>query len=260
MVEWTVERELKRDVFGSVELLRGPSGRIVRRIASGSRWPGSRLLARLLLHRERRALQRLAGLPHVPQLLDDRAAAGAADSGGRAVDPRRVLLRTFLDGVPLHAATALPADFFALLSASVAELHARGVCHNDLHKENNVLVGPDGRPRLLDFQLASVHAWRGRHFLTRCGDDLRHVEKHRRRYEAAGDPGRMVPLDRSRAASWWRLLVKPLYNWLTRRVLRSRRGEPRRPREGPWPHWTAAVGPPADCAVPAPAPRSPATG
>jgi Phosphotransferase enzyme family len=237
-----VVRELKRDVFGRVELLEGPGGRLVRRVSCGSGWPGTRLLALALLRRERRALSRLQDLAGVPHLADDAAVAEAPDVRGRPVRRRDVLLRSWQDGVPLHDADELPEDFFALLAALVAQLHERGVCHNDLHKENNVLVGPDGRPRLLDFQLASVHLQRGRRFAARCREDLRHVDKHRRRYEAEGRGGEGPPR-RSGAAAVWRRFVKPLYNLITRRLIRSGRSEPRRPREGPWPRRTPPVGP-----------------
>ena len=53
-----VVRELKRDLFGRIELLEGPSGRAIRRVAGGGRNPLVGSLARLLLRRE--AVERLA--------------------------------------------------------------------------------------------------------------------------------------------------------------------------------------------------------
>jgi serine/threonine protein kinase/tetratricopeptide (TPR) repeat protein len=52
---------------------------------------------------------------------------------------------TYIDGV-LHLA--------AQLADALAFTHAQGVCHRDL-KPSNVLLTPDGRPMLLDFNLAS---------------------------------------------------------------------------------------------------------
>jgi serine/threonine protein kinase len=232
---WSVVRELKRDALGRVELLAGPSGPCVRRVACGNGWPGTRWLGRLLLRRERAALRALAGCPQVPRLLD--APSGAPSRGKSGRD---TLLRSWCAGEPLWSASALPADFFAALRALVLALHAHGVCHNDLHKENNILVGEDGRPWLIDFQLASVSRRQSPTFARRCREDLRHVEKHRRRYELAdgraGGPadGRAAP-PRSWQAALWARFVKPVYNLITRRVLRLRRSEPRRPRSGPWP-------------------------
>lgn len=221
-------RVLKRDGLGRVELIGGEPP-VVRRVAVGGRVPGSGLVARLLARRERRALEHLAGVEGVPQLV---AAAGS------------ILERTYLAGAPLHRAEALPRDFFEHLAELVRALHARGVCHNDLHKEQNVMVLQDGRPGVIDFQLASVHRrGDGRVFVARCRDDLRHVEKHRLRYERRGRPKRAderasVALPRrSPVAALWRRTGKPLYNFVTRRLLRTRDGEERRPSSGPWPEW-----------------------
>ncbi|MCB9915346.1 MAG: phosphotransferase [Planctomycetes bacterium] len=182
----------------------------------------------------------------------DAAAVAAPSLDGRVPAARDVLLRSWLDGAPLHEARALPRDFFDHLDALVEALHARGVCHNDLHKEQNVVVAADGAPALIDFQLASVHGRRGRLFASRVRDDLRHVAKHRRRYTRDGrgpageaeQRGRGSELKRGGVALVWRRTGKPLYNWLTRRVLRTRDGEARRPSSGPWPEWTAPLGAP----------------
>jgi len=249
---------LKRDAFGRVERLEGPRGAAVRRVARAGvaasglerlAAPLTRALGRSLLARERRALLALRSLADgegaaVPRLLDWPDYAACTGPEGEAPAAREVLVRSWLAGVPLHAATALPADFFERLEEVVREAHALGVCHNDLHKEGNVLVGPDGRPRLVDFQLASVHARPGRSFRVRAGEDLRHVRKHARRYARGGDPA-AVPVAAERrswlAAAWMRF-GKPVYNPLRRRITRVE-SEPRRPRAGPWPRRTPSVGP-----------------
>lgn len=229
-----VIRELKHDVLGRVELVRDARGLVVRRVAVGAF--GTGFIARRLLARERRALHALAPLAGVARLVEER--------------PRcDVLERSFMPGVPLCLAEELPRDFFERLEELVRALHARGVCHNDLHKEGNVLVGEDGRPALVDFQLASVHPRGGRRFAARAREDLRHVWKHRSFYLAAlgeSDPlaGR-VPR-RGLVAGLWRCFGKPVYRALTRPAwLRARlsSGEPRRGKDGPWPRWSAPVGP-----------------
>lgn len=234
-------RECKADALGRVECLVAGDRRLARRLAVGCRWPGSRLVARCLLRRERRALAALTGLAGVPQLVDDASARLAVDARGQVPAARDVLVRSWLEGEPLWQAAVLPADFFVQLRILVAAMHARGVCHNDLHKENNILVGPGGWPALVDFQLASVHRGRGAGFRRRCAEDLRHVDKHAARYARAGqEQGAELP-PRGLLARCWRWTGKPLYNLLVRRLWRAaRRGEPRRPKAGPWP----AVAPP----------------
>jgi hypothetical protein len=249
--EVRVVRVLKQDQLGRVELLDGPAGPLVRRVACGNGAAGSRLVARILLGRERSALRQLAGLPGVASVLEpgtDGALEGylrASGNGGSAPDPREVLLRSWIEGTPLSRARELPRDFFAQLAELVRSVHARGVRHNDLHKEANVLVGADGRPALLDFQLASRHAREGPVARSRARDDLRHVEKHRAVYcrmlgPDGGPP--LVTMQRSWLAGAWLSCAKPIY----RRVVRPRSqradGEPRRAPGDPAPCWTAPVG------------------
>src|SRR5262245_23528750 len=123
---------LKQDVFGRVERVEGPRGPAVRRVACGSRLPGSRWLAHILQRRERAALERLGGLPGTTQRLDWSEYASAPAGDGSVPAVHEVTIRSWCDGVPLHAAMELPADFFDQLEELVRRVHERGVCHNDL--------------------------------------------------------------------------------------------------------------------------------
>ncbi len=236
-MKFAVVRELKRDVFGRVELVRLEAEQLaIRRVACGSRVPGSKFVARRLLAREQRALLRLEGLEGVPRLLEA---------------SRGELIRSYQSGVALPQTDELALDFFERLAELVGEVHARGVCHNDLHKEQNVIVGSDGRPALVDFQLASTHRSATRLRASREREDLRHVEKHRRRYlrDGRGPAGSEFvlaaepPLRRSFTARLWRRTLKPVYVFITRKLLRARDAEARRRSDGTWPCWTAARGP-----------------
>ena len=247
MSQVTVVRELKVDAFGRVELLEGHGQRRIRRVACGGRIPGSRLVAHVLLGRERRALLALDGLAGVPHLVEELEFTRAPSLDGSIPSSSDVGVRSFVAGAPLHKAEVLPEDFFERLAELVRELHGRGVCHNDLHKEQNVIVGDDGRPALIDFQLASCHSRNSRRLASRACDDLRHVAKHRRRYlryvpsATRRELERLPP--RSIVAAIWRRTAKPLYNFVTRSLLRTRDGEERRITSGPWPRWSAPVGP-----------------
>jgi hypothetical protein len=238
-------RVLKQDSLGRVELVELAGRRVIRRVACGGAWPGSRLVAHLLANRERGALLALDGLAGVPQVVDEAAFERAPSLDGRIPLASDVTLRTYVEGTPLHLADALPEDFFERLEDLVGELHARGVCHNDLHKEQNVIVGAGGWPGIVDFQLASVHRIGSRRFASRARDDLRHVAKHRRRYlrfTQRASPLASAPLPpRSALALVWRRTAKPLYNFVTRKLFGYRDGEARRGKEGPWPRWTAPL-------------------
>ena len=101
-----------------------------------------------LFRRERRALQVAGTLGIAPPLLF----AG-----------RHVLVRGWIDGVPLHIAKPHgDAGYFRSAKAALRKLHRAGIAHNDLAKEQNWLYA-DGRAYLTDFQLAVVlFARRGR--------------------------------------------------------------------------------------------------
>jgi hypothetical protein len=250
-MKWQVREVLKSDSFGRVERLGDEEGNsLIRRVACGARLPMSGLVARYLMGRERRALAALDGVAGVPGLVQTAGALQAESSNGTAPRQSEVLVREWIGGKALHHARELPVDFFDHLDGLVSELHRRGVCHNDLHKEMNVMVGEDGFPWVIDFQLASLHSHRGRTFEQRARDDLRHVQKHRRRYTRDGRGpasagvrhGRGHGLRRGGVALVWRKTGKPLYNFVTRKLLRTSDGEERRPSTGPWPRWTEAVG------------------
>lgn len=112
---------------------------------SGKAWP-ARLFGRRQVARERRALDRLRDLPGVPRLLGE--TGGGTGLLMERIDGDRIT--RWCGGHP--DGTTL---MFERLHALVAAIHARGVVHNDLRKRDNILVTPDGRPCLIDFN-ASV--------------------------------------------------------------------------------------------------------
>jgi serine/threonine protein kinase len=242
-----VTLELKNDQMGLVERVDGPSGPVVRRVARGGGIPGSGVVARILMRRERRALERLVDVNGVARLVVDDQYAATPSVDGAVPRKSHVLMRSWVAGKPLQEATELPEDFFELLEDLVRVLHANGVCHNDLHKEANILVGDDGYPALVDFQLASVHSGPDRNFRIRTKEDLRHVEKHRWKYLSRGghsrsNEARRAPKSRSILALVWLRVGKPPYMFITRRLFGYTGGERGRPKTGPWPEWTAPLG------------------
>lgn len=165
-----------------------------------------RPLARLLARREAAALTAAAGLPGVPPLL--------------GFDGTRVL-RGYIEGRTMCDAKPNSAAYFAAALRLLAALHRRGIAHNDLAKEANWLCTPDGRPAIVDFQIASVSRRRGRLFRALAREDLRHLLKHKRTYL----PERLTARQRALLArpgplsAAWARLVKPPYRLVTRRLL-----------------------------------------
>ena len=121
--------------------------------------------ARLAMH-EQRILSRLTGVEGVPRPI--------GFEGER-------FYRTWIEGRPVYEARDLPPEFWDALLALVGEIHQAGVAHDDLAKEANVLVTPDGRPAVIDFQVAALRDVVGdRVFEWLCREDRRHVLKHKR--------------------------------------------------------------------------------
>ena len=199
----------KRDLFGTLRRLTierdakaiDCAERDTTVAARGLGW-----LARRLAAREARALEALRDLPQVPRLV--------SWNGGK-------LLRSWLPGLPLHRAAPPARAYFREALTLVRRMHAAGVAHNDLAKEPNWLVGPDGRPALVDFQLAMRPRHRGRLFRMLAYDDLRHLLKHKRTYcgENLTARQRAVLARRSPVAALWARTGKPLYLAVTRGLL-----------------------------------------
>jgi predicted Ser/Thr protein kinase len=205
--QWTEGVLLKRDVFSSVERGRfrdtnGEVDAILRRIDQVPWW--SYLPARHLFQRERHALAVVRDLNVAPPLLW----AG-----------RQALVRGFIDGVALHLVK--PAGNVAYIRSAkqaLRRLHRAGVCHNDLAKEQNWLVGRDGRAYLTDFQLAACFRTRSRLFRIGAYEDLRHLLKHKRSYAPAAltPKERQILARKSIVASLWLATGKKVYRAITR--------------------------------------------
>jgi hypothetical protein len=121
----------------------------------------------------------------------------------------------------LQAVRPVHADYYREARSLIRAMHRRGVAHNDLAKEPNWLVTPEGRPAVVDYQPATVRRRPGRLFRLQAREDLLHLLKHKRTYR----PDRLSPTDRRILArrSWpsrlWMATGKRAYLWLTRRVL-----------------------------------------
>lgn len=204
---WTEGVLLKRDVFSTVERgrFRADSGEVdavLRRLDEVPWW--SFLLARHLFAREKHALALAKGLNVGPELLW----AG-----------RRALARGFVDGVALHLAKPHgDLAYFRSAKAALRRLRRAGICHNDLAKEQNWLVGRDGRAYVTDFQLAACFNGRGRLYRILAYEDLRHLLKHKRSYapEALTPRERKILAKKSFAASLWLATGKKVYRAITR--------------------------------------------
>jgi RIO-like serine/threonine protein kinase len=212
--------ELKRGSFGDIYCEETPdSARTIRDLRAAS-WPG---LARFLARREAKALTRLDGIDGVPALI--------------RVERDR-LIRSFLAGDVMYRDAPQSPEYFREALRLVRRLHRRRVAHNDLAKEANWIRRDDRTPGIVDFQLAVCFSRRSRLFRMLAREDLRHLLKHKRHYfpEALTARQREILATPMWPARGWRLLIKPGYLFLTRRVLgwpeRDSAAERQRPARG----------------------------
>ncbi len=198
---------LKADVFGRVRRI----GDVVVRDADHAR-PWARPLALHLMRREYRALTRLAqgpGIVGIPRALE--------------LAPRQ-LTRSWIEGAPMQIARPRDPGYFRAASRLLRQLHTANVIHNDLAKETNWLVTPDGRPALVDFQLAMTLDRRGALARALGHDDIRHLLKHKRTYLPDLLTAREMRIlaRRSLVSRIWMATGKKVYLFVTRRILRWR--------------------------------------
>src|SRR5690554_3346075 len=208
---------LKADSFGRISLMRGAGGAFVRRdLRHVPLW--LRLPAWWLARREARGLEAVAGMADVPQLLG---------WDGRRLD------RSYMEGAAMYQRPPRgDLAYFHAARRRLLQLHRRGLAHNDLAKEANWLVLEDGRPAIIDFQLAVRGRPRSPWMRLLAREDLRHLLKHKRTY----CPDRITPVERRvlKRTSWlrdaWFATGKPVYRFVTRKVLKWEDNEGRGPK------------------------------
>lgn len=155
---------------------------------------------------------KLAGLEGVPRW------CGRVGPLGYAIE--------YLDAQPLDHLPSPPPGFFDRLRTIFDAIHSRGVAYGDANKRSNMLVGPDGQPYLIDFQIsirtrddlpliAPLVRMLVRYLARK---DLYHLYKHKRRFA----PAEMTPEEE--ALSRKRGLLHLLHRKLTKPYRSLRRG------------------------------------
>jgi RIO-like serine/threonine protein kinase len=198
---------LKADVFGTITRV---DDAVVRDVGPARPW--ARWLARRLMVREHRALTRLTCAERVEGV------PSVISFGGNA------LVRSWIEGAPMHLAKPRDPAYFRAALRLLRRLHAADVVHNDLAKETNWLVTTEGRPALVDFQLASTLTSRGTLARALAHDDLRHLLKHKRTYlpEHLTSREKRILAKPSVVARVWMGTGKQAYLFITRKLFRWR--------------------------------------
>jgi hypothetical protein len=210
--------DLKHDSWAATSMYEGPgTERIVCKFQRQQSLFGLPMgwLGKLLARHELEILQRLADLPNVPR------PCGPVHVGGVAAS--HAIARSFIPGHPLQRGERVRNDFFPTLSRLLAVIHRRQMAYVDLHKRENIIVGDNGDPFLIDFQISAVLPSSGPGrvllgILAQC--DEYHLAKHwaKSRPDQCG-------LDRTSVRErmpWWiclhRMVARP-FRQLRRRLL-----------------------------------------
>jgi len=220
-------REFKNDFFARTLLVEAEGRALVLKV---SRWgsgliPFLRPFEEYASRRERRALEALDGVPGIPRLHPARG--------------RNFLLREFIPGATLAERRDEGEPFLDRLEAVVRRAHARGVAGLDLSKRENVVVGDDGEPYLVDFQISLVRGAgriRGRLFRHLADLDLYHLRKrrlHLRRSEKRSQADRDAENGAPWSVRWHRRLLRKPWLAIVRRFREKGAGE-RPPPELPY--------------------------
>jgi hypothetical protein len=196
-----------------------PSDRVVLKINRNEPFLGLPLIAigRWLCEREVRIYRALSDLPNVPRLVDRCGEAG--------------FIHTLVPGRPLDRKQPVSDSFFPELQGLMTQVHARGIAYVDANKPQNILLGDDGRPYLIDFQISFDLATLGDNFMSRAilarlqREDIYHILKHKRKMrpdqltiEEASQAQRQslfIKLHRAVTKPYF-MIRRPLMRWLNR--------------------------------------------
>jgi len=222
------EITLKHDFWAATAFYLGESGeRVVLKIGRVVEFAGLPLIVigKWLCWREVHFYQRLSDLPNVPKVLGRVGPTG--------------FVHEYVAGKPLSSDRTIPDDFFDRLLELIDLLRQRGIAYVDTNKPQNILLGDDGLPHLIDFQISWDSEWWINKPLSRwitkklSAEDGYHVLKHKKRLR----PDRLTPAEseKTERRSWLirlhRLVSKP-YFLFRRRLFKRLRSTGRLMPEG----------------------------
>lgn len=103
-------------------------------------------LGRFLARREGRFYQLFSDVSYIPNGCDQVYVDGKLCN--------HAVAHCYIEGHPLGIQEYIPDEFFPKLQTLLNQVHQRGVAYVDLHKRENIIIGQDGNPYLIDFQVA----------------------------------------------------------------------------------------------------------
>lgn len=218
-VTYKLAREVKHDFWAATGFYDADDGtRIVFKAGRAEEFAGIPLswIGRWLRDRETRMYRKLRGISSIPRVL------GTVGETGFVLE--------FVNARPLPSVQRVPDGFFSELRAIIQEVHRRGIAYVDMNKRANILVGDDGRPRLVDFQISWDLDGLGNNVINKRllawfqREDLYHIAKHhaRLRPDELTDEERALAERRSALIRLHRFITKPWFGFRRRTMRRMR--------------------------------------
>jgi hypothetical protein len=183
-------------------------------------------VGRFINRREMHFYRRLQGNAHVPALI------GAVGATG--------LLHEYAPGLPLSAESDIPDAFFDQMIELIQQLNSMGLAIVDTNKPENILLGDNGRPWIIDFQISYDRnrflfgRWPAGIILNMfTRHDIYHVLKHKKRLrpDLLTKAERQIVEHQSWVIRLHRVLTKPYFT-IRRRLFAYLRAKQRLMPEG----------------------------
>ena len=184
--DYALERTFKHDFFAVTALYKltqpsdnsptAPPGRVVLKMGRKADFIGLPLLwlGEILCRHEINILSRLKGVSQTPNFLCPFGTVG--------------LVYEYIEGCSLDEKPVLADDFFDQLQILLQKIHSCNIAYIDMNKRGNILLGKDGRPYIIDFQISWSFQTSGpfkaigQYLMNLCQhEDIYHLNKHKRR-------------------------------------------------------------------------------
>jgi hypothetical protein len=166
-------------------------------------------LGRLLTRHELGILRRLDGIGGIARVLARHNATG--------------FIYEYIPGWTLDQDPGIPDHFFDQLRDLIDSVHSRNIVYVDTNKRGNIIVGDDGRPHLIDFQISLYLPGRMLAPLRRVFHhaDIYHLCKHKLNLapKTVTVAERNICRERSPLITLHRIITYP-YRWLRRAFFR----------------------------------------
>jgi serine/threonine protein kinase len=204
-VRWRKIKAFKHDFFAATGLYESEKGkRAVLKIFRPYSYMGIPygLLSRWQASHEEKVYKRLQDTGCVPKWI------GRFQETG--------IIHEYIPGNDLSSNSPLRDNFFEELEKLLRLMHSRGMSYLDTNKPDNILVGDDGKPYLIDFQITWVQPPFPLNILTYPlfhmfkNSDIYHLRKHMRKFS----PGSIADDEFEKMRPWYiklhRLIATPI--------------------------------------------------